>query len=238
MSLATATASSAPSTADDRHHRPERLLGVEAHLRRDAGEHRRRDDVAVGLAARQHLGALVARVLDQLEHPLARGVVDQRADLVPGSRGSPHTSFAARSASLEPSVAGDGAVGDDPLGRHADLALVHERAEARRGGGRVEVGVGEHDLRRLAAELEQAALEVLGALDGDDPADPRGAREVHPPHRRVGDQRVDDLRRRPPRVGDEVDRARRKPGVVDARARRRRGCAGTSPSAFSTTVLP
>ena len=36
--------------------------------------------VAVGVAAGEHLGALGARVLDQLEDALARGVVDDRAD--------------------------------------------------------------------------------------------------------------------------------------------------------------
>ena len=53
-------------------------------------------------------------------------------------------------------VVGHGIDDDDPLGRHADLALVHERAE---GGGLdrlVEIGVLEHDQRRLAAEFEQA----------------------------------------------------------------------------------
>ena len=56
---------------------------------------------------------------------------------------------------------GDLLVDDDALGRHADLALVHEGAE---GGGvdrAVEVGVVEHDQRRLAAELEQHRLEML-----------------------------------------------------------------------------
>jgi hypothetical protein len=39
----------------------------------------------------------------------------------------------------------EGAVGRDPLGRHAHLAGVHERAEAGGAGGGLEVGVGEHD---------------------------------------------------------------------------------------------
>jgi hypothetical protein len=67
---------------------------------------------------------------------------------------------------------GDGAVGDDPLGGHADLALVKERPEARGGGGAVKVGVSEHDHRRFAAELEQHSLEVAPGLLGDDPPNP------------------------------------------------------------------
>ena len=58
---------------------------------------------------------------------------------------------------------GDRRVDDEPLGRHADLALVGERAEHRRIDRRVEIGVVEHDQRRLAAELEQHGLEMFGA---------------------------------------------------------------------------
>ena len=39
---------------------------------------------------------------------------------------------------------------------------MHEGAEAGRGDGLVEVGIGEDDQRRLAAELEQGRLQVLG----------------------------------------------------------------------------
>ena len=223
---------------DDRHHRPERLLAVQAHRGRDTGEHRRRDDVAVGLSARRRLGAVLARVGDQLEDPLARGVVDHGAN---------HRARVARIAAHElrcplgelvPRLAGDGAVGDDPLRRHADLAGVHERAEARRVGGRVEVGVGQHDLGRLAAELEQASLELLGALDGDDPAHARGAREVHPPHRGMGDQRVDDLRR-PPSAEWATKLIAPAGSPASAIARATAACVrGHFSEPFSTTVLP
>ena len=42
----------------------------------------------------------------------------------------------------------------------AGLALVEEDAARRAGDGAVEVGVGEHDRRRLAAKLERDLLEV------------------------------------------------------------------------------
>ena len=150
--------------------------------------------------------------------------------IVPWSRGSPTTSFRARSASLAAELAGHGAVGDDALGRHADLAGVHERAEARGVGGGLEVGIGEDHLRRLAAELEQAALEVLGALRRDDPADPRRAGEVHAADRRMRDQLVDDVGRVACRMDDQVDRARGQARVARSPARRRRACAGSSPT--------
>ena len=47
---------------------------------------------------------------------------------------------------------------DDPARRHADLALVQERAEGRRVDRVLEIGVGEHDQRVVAAELEHDRL--------------------------------------------------------------------------------
>src|SRR3954470_7786677 len=52
---------------DDRDDGTERLLGVQPHLRRDAGDDRRAQDVvAEVVAAGEHLRALAARVFDQL----------------------------------------------------------------------------------------------------------------------------------------------------------------------------
>ena len=90
---------------------------------------------------------------------------------------------------------GDRFVDDDPLGRHADLALVGERAEHRGVDRRVEVGVVEHDQRRLAAEFEQHRLQMFARGLGDDLADAGRAGEVDAPDGRMGDQRLDDLRR-------------------------------------------
>ena len=115
----------------------------------------------------------------------------------------------ARLASFVDEGVGDRLVDDQPLGRHADLALVGEGAEHRGVDRRVEVGVVEHDERRLAAELEQDRLQVLGAQLGDLLADPRGAGEVDALDRRMGDQRRHDLRRVLGRVRDDVDDALR-----------------------------
>ena len=126
-------------------------------------------------------------------------------------------SLPARSASFAPSSPATERVDHDPLRRHADLARVHERAEAGGVGGGLEVGVGEHDLRRLAAQLEQAAREVLGALEGDELADLGGAGEVHAAGRGVRDQLVDDVGGVVGRVDDQVDGAGGQAGV-DERA--------------------
>ena len=82
---------------------------------------------------------------------------------------------------------------DDPLGRHADLAGVHERAERGRLDRFVQVGVLEHDQRSLAAELEQHWLQLLGGALGDDPPDRGRPGEIDPPHGGMIDQRADDL---------------------------------------------
>ena len=55
---------------------------------------------------------------------------------------------------------GDLVVEDDLLGRHADLAGVGEGAEDGGVDRLVDVGVVEHDQRRLAAEFEQHRLQV------------------------------------------------------------------------------
>ncbi len=142
--------------------------------------------------------------------------VDQRADL--GRR-------VARIADLQRSRArgelcgelvGDATVDDDALGRHADLALVHERAEV---GGRrrgVEVGVLQHHERRLAAELEQHALEMAAGLLGDDRADVARAGEVDAAHGRMCDQLVHHLGGVGRVVGDQVRDACGNAGLLEA----------------------
>ena len=80
---------------------------------------------------------------------------------------------------------------DDLLGEFVVDAVVHDEAGGeraplsgeglvdRRGGDerdRVEVGVGEHDARRLAAELEHGRLQALGAVGEDAPGPPSARR--------------------------------------------------------------
>jgi hypothetical protein len=67
---------------------------------------------------------------------------------------------------------GHGRVDHDPLGRHADLALVHEGTEGRRLHRLVNIGIVEDDERGLAAELQQTALQVFRCDLRHDPADP------------------------------------------------------------------
>ena len=58
---------------------------------------------------------------------------------------------------------GDRSIDNDPFGRHADLPGIGKGAE---GGGvdrGIEIGIVEHQQRRLAAELEYDGLQVFGA---------------------------------------------------------------------------
>ena len=74
----------------------------------------------------------------------------------------------------------------------------------------LEVGVGEHDRGRLAAELERHALDRPGGLPHDLDADRRRAGEADLRDERMLDQRVADDAARP---GNDVQDAVRQPGL-------------------------
>ena len=61
---------------------------------------------------------------------------------------------------------------------HAGLAVVGHRVRRQRGNHGVEVGVGQHDRGRLAAELEAAALDLRAAQRCDAATGARAAREA------------------------------------------------------------
>ena len=152
-------------------------------------------------------------------------------------RGSPASSDFGLGGELGDEGVGDLVVDHDALGRHADLALVHEGAERGRVHRFVEVGVVEHDQRRLAAELEQHRLQIFRRDLGDDPADVGRAGEIDAPDRGMVDQRLDQRRRILRRVGDDVDDARRQPGLAKA-STISPWVRGQISEALRTTVLP
>ena len=116
------------------------------------------------------------RVVDALLHGRERVLVDQRPDdrvhllriagLQPGRLGG----------EARGELLGDRPLDDDPPRRHADLPLVQERAERRGRDGVVEVGVGEHDQRVRAAELEHDALQLAARGLGEPAARSRSSR--------------------------------------------------------------
>ncbi len=60
---------------------------------------------------------------------------------------------------------------EDPLGRHADLAAVHERTKRAASGRFVEIGVLKYDGGGFAAEFHQDRFEVFAGGCSDDAAD-------------------------------------------------------------------
>ncbi len=114
---------------------------------------------------------------------------------------------------------------DHALGGHADLALVHVRAEDHRIHRRAEIRVVEHHHGRLAAQFQEDRLQMAAGGLGDDAADARRSREVHTTHGRVRDEGADDRRGIRRCVRDDIDRAGRQTRFLehgaDERVRRR-----------------
>ena len=106
----------------------------------------------------------------------------------------------------------------DAAACRADLALVEEHAEQRAFDRHLEVGVGEEDVRRLAAELERDLLQRGRGRAHDRLPDLDAPRE-----RNLVDIRVFDDRGagRLARAGHDVDDAGRQPGVGEAATRAR-----------------
>lgn len=108
---------------------------------------------------------------------------------------------------------GDGIHHDDPFGRHANLTLVHERAERSGFYGFIQIGVLKNEQRCLATQFKQDGLEVLRAACGDDAANGCGAGEIDAADGGMVDHRADHIGSILRRIGDEVDDAAAKPGL-------------------------
>ena len=176
MPLAIATASASSVEGDHHLHRPEDLLLRQPVVRRHAGKQRRRDVVPAGrrvaddLAPRRDLqiaGRGPEKALDDLLLPRR----DQRPDVEIGHRRpDPQRRDSARPCAPRPRrgsprstrMREDGRTG---LAGVLDAGIDEERQR------RVEIGVGEHQLRRLAAELQRHRHDVPRRRGLDEPAD-------------------------------------------------------------------
>ena len=155
----------------DPHHRQGRaegLLGHAEHRVIDVGEHGRLEVTPRPLAARapgDRGRALVERVADVGLDQLQLRREDDRAD-VDGSRlaGRPLAQAADLLGQPLEELVVDRLLDVDPFDRDADLARVVEPVGGGGVGGALEVGVGEHDHRVLAAELEAHRGERLRGL--------------------------------------------------------------------------
>src|SRR5690606_15740064 len=200
---------------DDRCDRAEGLLAHDLHVLRDAGQHGRLEEEALVLAAAEHLRALLDGVVDLIANLVELLLVDDRPDAI---------RHLARIADLEllrvlhellRELGGHGLVHEDALDGHADLPLVHERAEGRGVHGVLDIGIVEHDQRVLAAELDAALLEQAAGLGRNLRADRARAREAHAAHERIRDQLVADFHDVVARARDDVAHAFRGPGLLD-----------------------
>ena len=185
---------------------------------RDAVEHGRRHQRAVGCAAGDDLGALADGVVDQgLACATAASVpISEPSGALP-LRGSPAAAIAALAASLSTKAS---AIFSSTTMRSVDMQIwpwFMKAPNAAAFTACVDVGVVEHDHRRLAAELEQHRLEVfrrrLCAM-----IRPTRVEPVKLTRRTAGcaisaSTSVGGILRR---VGDDVDDARRQAGLAQA----------------------
>ena len=128
--------------------------------------------------------------------------------------------------------------------RDARLSRRDERGERRARGGAVEVRVGEHDHRRLAAQLARHAHEVLARELRDDAARFGAAGEIELAHAAVAAQRRarfgaesrDDVEDavRDPRVARDARELQRRERRVLRRLHRRPRCPPRAPARASS----
>ena len=197
--------------ADDR---AEAFVAKQLHLARDTiddmGGHQ---DIVRGFPAHQQARAMGQRIVDQRPAMGDRFRIDHRAQ-----RGGSLARVAdGKRLDLGLEAAGEfvgnGIDDDDPLGAHADLALVHEGPEGRRLDRFIEVGILQHHQRGLAAQFEQAGFQMVRRAPGDDPAHRGRAGEVDAAHFRRVDQRAHHRARVGRGIGDDLHHALGKPGV-------------------------
>ncbi len=135
------------------------------------------------------LRALLRTGLDQAVDPLQLAAVDQRAQVHPVAVRVPHRQLLGpRGEPLDVLVVQRG-VDEMPAGRHADLALVEERAPRGLCDGGLDIGVLEYDEGRVPAQLQVYPLEMTAGQLPDEPPGGRGPGERHHPYQRVGDHR-------------------------------------------------
>ena len=171
VSLARRRASVLVSEGAHREHRAEDLLAPDLGVDRDVDEDRRLEEVP----ARQMPAGRpppvssgirrLARALDEAEHLLVLAARDQRAEQRAVGETVADRDPARLLGEAVEQARRERLLDQQPRGRAADLPLVPEDAEHHPLDRGLDVGVGEDDERRLAAELERDVL--------DRPAPPR-----------------------------------------------------------------
>src|SRR5712692_11181247 len=207
---------------DHRGHRAEDLLARGPVVVRDRAEHGRREPVARsrrGVPADRDRRVVVDERRDLLallggdQRPHLRLLVERVADPELVDRVREQLEEAIERASLD----------EDPRARAAVLAGVPEHCERRSRRSRLEIRVGEDDVRRLSAQLERDALDRLRGELADPPADDRRPRERDLRDVRMLDQPLADDA---PGTDDDVQHALRQAGLErdPLELERRQGC--------------
>ena len=174
VALARRSASSSVSNGMTDDHRAEDLLARDAHVVVDAVEHRRHEVRAVGQGrivgrrpADDDRRALAQADLDVVLDPVALLGADERPDLGRLVGRVADLDGAGRLGEQLDDPLVDRALDEDPAPGAAVLPGVVEDAVRRFLRELLEVGVGEHDVRALAAELERDLLHVAGGQPHD-----------------------------------------------------------------------
>src|SRR5690625_1220814 len=196
--------------------RAEDLLGVGRRIGRRVGEHRRAVVQGVVLATRMELGTSALTVDDLGVDRVALGHVDHRpqGDVIRCGVADRERVGLVREAlhvlvveALVHEVSSDG---------HADLALVEVRAPCGQVHCLVDVGVGEHDVRGVASQLEVGTGQVASGELTHLAADRGRAGERDDAYVGVGHERLADVGT----PGQHLQQSGRQPGLgEDARDR-------------------
>ncbi len=220
----------------------EDLLLRDAHVVLHAREHGRRDEEALrqrafgGTAtAGERLRAFLLADVEITGDALELLLGNERADLCIGIETVADLQLLAELGDAADELLVDRLLDEQTRAGAADLAGIGEyRHRGTRHGG-IEIGVREHDVRRLAAELERDALEIARGGPDDRLAS----------HVRTGEGDLVDVMMRGKRcarglavAGHDVDDAGRNAGFPIASSAMRSEVSGASSAGLSTTVQP
>ena len=154
---------------------------------------------------------------------------------MPSSSPGPTRSAPIASASLRGELVGDAALHEEAVGGGARLATVAHLRDHRAGDGGVEVGVVEHEERRVAAELHRAVHDAVGRLLQQATTDLGRAGERQLAYARVVEHGGDDRAER--RDGRTLTTPAGTPASASS-APMASAVSGVSDAGLSTTVQP